>query len=824
MQKNLVIVESPAKCKTIEKFLEKNFKVLASYGHIRDLPSKNGSVNPDDDFAMIYEVNNKSKKYIDNIVKEIKNRDTLWLATDPDREGEAIAWHVVDYLKSQKSIKNDFTVKRIVFSEITKNAIHNAINNPRELDQNLIEAQQARRALDYLVGFNLSPVLWRKLPGSRSAGRVQSVAVRLIASRDEEIESFKTQEYWTIHIDFLKEQTGENFRSNLTHINNIKLDKFYLNNAAEAKAVILELKQNNFAITNIDKKNISRKAAPPFITSTLQQEAARKLGFSAKRTMKVAQELYEGVKLDSGQLGLITYMRTDGVNLSQEAITMIRNYIKAAYDQNYLPQKEIKYKSKTLNAQEAHEAIRPTDINKIPAEIKQFLTDDQFKLYDLIWKRTLACQMKESISEATTVDIESLDKKFRLRTTGSVLVFDGFKRVYTESKDDDINNDESSLPKLTIQDKIKAEKFDDIQHFTEPPPRYTEASLVKKLEELGIGRPSTYANILSVIQDRDYVRLEKKRFICEDRGRIVTAFLEEYFSKYVEYDFTASLENDLDEISSGKINRIEMLKKFWSGFKQNIDLAASKSNSEIIEHINVKLAEHFFPKDENGNVVRSCPECSSGQLSIKTGKFGAFIGCSNYPECKYTKQFSKNENDTEVEISDNNQSLGIDAQSGENVSLRKGPYGFYVQLGEGKQPKRVAIPKSIDLNDINLAIALKLLSLPKELGQHSTKGGPIKLGIGKFGPFIYFAGNYHSINNQNNFLDITLKEAEEIISKSAKKEGKLLGVHPQNKQEIHLLYGRYGPYLKFNNKNYKIPKNENPEQIDLDKALSIISK
>ena len=824
MTKNILIVESPAKAKTINKYLGSDYEVLASYGHIRDLPSKNGSVDPSDNFKMIYELNPYSQKHLDKIISAAKGAEKILLATDPDREGEAIAWHIVEVLKQKKAISKTSSVERVVFTEITKKAVTDAIKNSRHIDQNLVNAQQARRALDYLVGFGLSPILWRKLPGSRSAGRVQSVALKLVAQRDEEIEKFISREFWSINIDFLNIQ-NQPFSAYLIKIDNNKLEKFDINDEKYANELIEDLKKNKFKITEIEKKQINRKPSAPFITSTLQQEASRKLNFAIKKTMKVAQELYEGIKINNETVGLITYMRTDGTQISLDAIDKTRELILNKYGKEYLPSAANLYQSKVKNAQEAHEAIRPTDVKRLPKELSEFLTQEQYALYDLIWKRLVSSQMEMAKSELTTADITSDDNKFTLRATGTVPIFDGFRKVYTEDKDDNKDEAENQLPPLKKEDPVKAQKFIPTQHFTEAPPRYSEASLVKKMEELGIGRPSTYATIISVIQERQYVRLDKKRFYCEDRGRVVNSFVNHYFSKYVEYDFTADLENKLDIVSSGELDYIVLLNDFWKHFDENIEKTKITSNPEVIDVINENLAHHFFPQDQEGKDSRACPECKTGKLSIKPGKFGIFIACSNYPDCKYTRQISDNKDGQEENTNQENVVLGTDPESSDEVILKKGPYGFYVQLGIGKNPKRTSIPQGIKLEEVDLAQALALLSLPRNLG-NDENGNMISAGIGRYGPFILVNGKYHSLHSDN-VLTIAHERALEIINTKANPtaaKGKLIGSHKGLDDEIYILSGRYGPYLKCGKKNIPIPKKINIEIIDEKMAIEIIDK
>jgi DNA topoisomerase I len=826
MTKHLVIVESPAKAKTINKFLGSDYQVLASYGHIRDLLPKNGSVKTDEDYDMIYELNSYSKKHIDNLIKAAKTVDSIMLAPDPDREGEAIAWHIFEVLKEKKAIKKDTKVQRIVFSEITKKAITEAISNPREINLNLVQSQQARRALDYLVGFNLSPILWRKLPGSKSAGRVQSVALRLIADRDDEIEKFISREYWSIKGLFLNVH-NENINSFLHSVNGKKLEKFDVIKQDQADNLVEQIKKNNFQISNIEKKPFARRPQPPFITSTLQQEAARKLGFYSKKTMKIAQELYEGIKIDQEQVGLITYMRTDGVQLSTEAVNQSRDLIEKKYGKDYLPEKPVFYKSKSLNAQEAHEAIRPTILSYEPDSIRSYLTDDQFKLYSLIWKRTVACQMTAAKFETTSVDITSQNQEFNFRANGTVMLFDGYKKLYIEGSDDTDQEEEGLLPRLNIGDSLDLSEVTANQHFTEPPARYSEASFVKKLEELGIGRPSTYATIISVIQDRNYVRMEKKRFICEDRGRVVTSFLIKYFNKYVQYDYTAGLENELDEVSSGKLVRNKLLDDFWLEFKNNVDDVATKSNQEVIEYINEDLSDHFFPK-KDGDTEKKCPSCIKGDLSIKAGKYGVFIACSDYPECKYTRQVDNENNSTDGEQADQNltpegKTLGKYQDTDKDMYLKKGPYGFYVEMSVDDKPKRASIPKHIDVASLDNIMAAKILSLPRVVGNHPETQEEIKVGFGKYGPFVLYKAKYYPLT-KGDVLDVELAQCLDIISqKQQKSEAIELGNHPDTKEAIQILSGRYGPYLKYNKKNIPIPKTIAVDNLSLDQAIEIIN-
>lgn len=764
MVSNLVIVESPAKAKTINKYLGKDYSVLASFGHIRDLPSKNGSVRPDEDFAMDYEINDKAKKHVQDIVKACSGVNNIFLASDPDREGEAIAWHVVEALKIKKVLKKDINVKRVVFNEITKKAVNDAFKHPRDIDMNLVNAQQARRALDYLVGFTLSPILWRKLPGSRSAGRVQSVALRLICERDYEIEKFVSREYWSIVGDFLNTK-NQDFSAKLVGYKQKKLDKFDLANETQVKEIESDLLTKKYQVVSVEKKRMQRNPAAPFITSTLQQEASRKLGFGASRTMQIAQKLYEGIEINGETIGLITYMRTDGVSLSEDAVVDTRNYIAKNYGDKYIPSSPRIYKSKVKNAQEAHEAIRPTNINLSPDMVESSLTPEQFKLYDLIWKRMIACQMQSAEFDQTSVNIEALDKMAEFRASGSIMVFDGYNKVYSEGKDDVEDEDEEKklLPIIENNELVNLDKISSNQHFTEPPPRYTEASLVKKMEELGIGRPSTYASIISVLQEREYVRLEKKRFFSEDRGKVVTAFLLKYFQQYVEYDFTADLEHELDVVSSGEMDWKSLLHKFWNDFIVHINSAQEQKNLDInntlVDYLVTNLALKDYPKQ--------CNQCNKGVMQLRIGKFGLYYSCSEYPECKHTIPFSSSQT-TEAIVEDNNKLLGkINEQ---DVYLKKGPYGFYFQMGEGKNCKRSALPKFIEPGDANIEIATKLFSLPIIVGKHPEDQLDVIINLGRFGPYVGHNGSFYSIPKAMDFFSIDLDTALEIMSKPKKEK------------------------------------------------------
>lgn len=811
----LVIVESPAKAKTINKYLGDDYKVLASFGHIRDLPSKDGSVNPDEDFAMTWELSPGGKKRVQDIVKAVKDCDTIILASDPDREGEAIAWHVLEELNARKVIKGK-KIERVVFHEITKHAVTEAIQNPRQIDDNLVSAYMARRALDYLVGFTLSPVLWRKLPGSKSAGRVQSVALRLVCERETEIEKFKPEEYWTIDVDVLTSKQAL-ITTHLMQLDGKKLEKFDLKQQGSAEEAKAKIEAQEFAVSNVERKKANRYPAPPFTTSTLQQEAARKLRFSAKRTMQIAQKLYEE--------GLITYMRTDAVNLSQEAIAACREAILKYFGEDYLPKQAKEYKTKSKNAQEAHEAIRPSNVMNTPKKLETKLDAEAHKLYELIWKRTIACQMNPAVMDKVAIDFLSQDKLILLRANGQVIAFDGFLKLYQESKDDSDEDDENRiLPNVETGEAVTKGEIRTDQHFTTPPPRFTEASLVKKLEELGIGRPSTYATIISVLQERKYVRVEKLRFIPEDRGRIVTVFLENFFKKYVEYDFTAQLEEFLDDISAGQMEWKKLLTGFWNKFIKNVDAVKPLQITEVIDRIDEALSYHLFPPREDGSDPRTCPECGKGKLSVKFGKFGAFIGCSNYPECKYTKPLTdvkeEEQSDTPKAPAPEDKVLG--EMNGLKVYLKKGPYGFYVQLGEDatattEKPKRCSLPKNIAPEETTFEQASRLLSLPFDLGEGIT------VNTGKFGPYIKQGGKSKSLTGADTIFNITLERAKTILAGATERPvGTVLGQHPKDKTDVTLNNGRYGPYIKWGKNNYAIPKEYKGKEISLDDALKII--
>ncbi len=817
---HVVIVESPAKAKTINKYLGKDYQVFASFGHVRDLPSKDGSVRPDEDFAMTYEVDADAKKNLSAIAKAVKEADSLYLASDPDREGEAISWHVLEALKQSKAIHKGLSVHRVTFDEITKKAVTAAFENPRDIDMALVNAQQARRALDYLVGFTLSPVLWRKLPGSKSAGRVQSVALRLICERDEEIEKFISREYWDIKAEMLTHMNVP-FNARLTYYNGEKLEKFSVVNEAEANTIVSALKTKEYKVASVEAKEVRRHPAPPFTTSTLQQEAARKLGFGAKRTMQVAQKLYED--------GSITYMRTDGVTVSQDALNATRDYIKTL-GSDYLPTAARAYKTKSKNAQEAHEAIRPTDVTRT-AE-KSGLSGDQRDLYELIWKRMVASQMESAVFDQTTVDINATDSQAVFRATGSVIKFEGFLKLYREGRDDEEDENDTRLPTLSQNEMLTAKEITPEQHFTEPPPRYSEASLVKKLEELGIGRPSTYAAIISVLQDRGYVKLDKKRFIAESLGRLVNAFLVSFFERYVEYGFTADLEGKLDDISAGDRDWKEVLREFWKDFITKIEESRELKISDVLAALDQLLAAYAFGASKDGKDPRKCPACASGTLGIKIGRYGPYIACDAYPECNYKAQFGESGTPNEGDESGGMalpKVLGKNG-NGEDISLRKGPYGFYVQIGEEKKPKRASLLKTMKPDEVTLEIALNLLALPRELGAHPDTGKPIIVNNGRFGPYLLHDGKFTTLPASEDMLTIGINRAVEVIATAPKKGERVgakplrvLGKHPDDDADVALYKGQYGPYVKHGKINATLPKDASIDSFTLEEALPLLA-
>ena len=821
----IVVVESPGKAKPINKYLGSDYKVLASYGHVRDLPAKDGSVRPDDDFDMSWEVDAKASKRLSDIATATKGCDTLILATDPDREGEAISWHVLEVLKKKKVLAG-VTVQRVTFNAITKTAVTEAMKAPRDIDMELVDAYLARRALDYLVGFTLSPVLWRKLPGSRSAGRVQSVALRLVVDRELEIEKFRTQEYWTVEADV--SAGGDPFLARLTKHEGKKLGKFDLANETSAFAERDAVKAATLTIAAVEKRPAKRSPPPPFTTSTLQQEASRKLGFNAQRTMQAAQKLYEGIEIDGETVGLITYMRTDGVQVAPEALDDARGVIGGLYGREYVPEKPRFYSTKAKNAQEAHEAIRPTSLARNPGRLR--LDPDLGRLYELIWKRMIASQMESAQIERTTIDLESSDGKTALRASGDVTLFDGYLRVYEEGRDDADDEEIAKLPPVTqgAQAKVHASRAD--QHFTEPPPRYSEASLVKKMEELGIGRPSTYASILTVLRDREYVRMEKNRFIPEDKGRLVTVFLEEFFRRYVEYDFTASLEEKLDEVSDGKLDWKALLREFWDNFRPKTEEVLNVSTREVLDSLDGALAPFLYPPKDDGSDPRACPVCGTGRVSLKTSRSNPFMGCSNYPECRYTRPFGP---PREGEAASDDRVLGIDPETGLTVFLKTGRFGPYVQLGEGEKPKRSSLPKGWSAPDMDLEKALRLLRLPRVVGTHPEDGQEILAGFGRFGPFVLHAGTYANLPTGDEVFEVGLNRAVTLLAekraggrggRGAAEALKELGTHPADGAPVKVLSGRYGPYIKHGATNANVPRGTDPQAVTLEQAVALLAE
>ncbi len=830
---DLVLVELPAKAKTINKYLGRGYEVMASFGHVRDLPAKSGSVDPDANFRMLWEVDPKAQKRLNDIARAVKGADKLILATDPDREGEAISWHVLQVLKDKKAL-NGQPIERVVFNAITKQAVTDAMKHPRAIDQALVDAYLARRALDYLVGFTLSPVLWRKLPGARSAGRVQSVALRLVCGRELEIEKFVRQEYWSL-VATLTTPREEAFEARLVGADGKKLQRLDIGSGADAEAFKRALETATFTVTSVEAKPVRRHPQPPFTTSTLQQEASRKLGFAPAHTMRVAQRLYEGVDIGGEAVGLITYMRTDGVQIASEAVSAVRRVIETDYGANYVPPSPRRYETKAKNAQEAHEAIRPTDLTRRPSETKRFLDADQAKLYELIWLRTVASQMESAELERTTADITAkvASRILDLRATGTVIKFDGFLVLYQEGRDEDSDDEESRrLPQMSAGEPLTKRSIAANQHFTEPPPRYSEASLVKRLEELGIGRPSTYASILQVLKDRKYVRLDKRRLYPEDRGRIVVAFLESFFAKYVEYDFTAGLEDQLDLISNNEVAWRDVLRDFWRDFIGAIDETKDLRISEVIDALDALLAPHLFPPRADGGDPRQCPTCGDGRLSLKLSKFGAFIGCSNYPECRYTRPLSVSA-DGSAEIG--TKKLGEDPDTGLEVTVRGGRFGPYVQLGEavdGQKPKRAGLPKGASPEDIDLDRALALLALPRDIGRHPEDGEPIRAGIGRFGPYVQHGKTYANLESAEEVFTIGLNRAVTLIAEKRAKgprggrfgadPGRSLGNHPTKGGPIMAKKGRYGPYVSHDGVNATLPAEKTPETITLEEAVTLL--
>ena len=831
----VVVVESPSKAKTINKYLGKDFTVLASFGHVRDLPAKDGSVKPDEDFAMAWEVDSKSAKRLSDISAALKNSDRLVLATDPDREGEAISWHVFEVLKKKGALKGK-TVERVAFNAITKSSILEAMAHPREIDAALVDAYLARRALDYLVGFTLSPVLWRKLPGSRSAGRVQSVALRIICDRELEIEAFKSQEYWTIDATFSTAK-GVEFSAGLTSVDGKRLEKLGIGNEVSAQNIAAALKGQAFTVESLESKPAKRHPFPPFRTSTLQQEASRKLGFSSARTMQIAQRLYEGVDLEGETVGLITYMRTDGVDMAPEAIAAARNAILKNFGEPYVPSAPRKYTSKAKNAQEAHEAIRPTELMRHPDQVRSVLEAEQLALYELIWKRTIASQMESAELERTAADIGtrgSDGQHYSFRATGSVVKFDGFLRAYNEDLDDEEDEDAKRLPAMVRGDATGVKAIAPIQHFTEPPPRYSESSLIKKLEELGIGRPSTYVSILKTLTDRGYMRIEKKRLIPDDKGRVVTAFLESFFKRYVEYDFTANLEGQLDQISNGDLPYKEVLRQFWKDFTAALAEVKDLRITQVIDALNDLLAPHIFPAKADGSDPRACPSCADGKQSLKLGRFGSFIGCTNYPTCNYTRQLSMN-GDAADAVPADGIILGQDPETGLNITRRMGRFGPYLQLGEAiedEKPTRASIPRGTNAADVTLEQALQLLSLPREVGLHPETQTPISANFGRFGPFIVHDGVYVNLKDREEVFTIGLNRAVDLLAEKRAKGPsnrarpgalKVLGDHPDG-GKIELFSGKYGAYAKYGKINATLPKDKTVETLTLQEGIALVNE
>ena len=830
---NVVVVESPAKAKTINKYLGSDYTVLASFGHVRDLPAKDGSVRPDEDFEMSWEVDSQSSKRLADIVKALKDSDSLILATDPDREGEAISWHVLEVLNKKKAIGSK-PVKRVVFNAITKKAVLDAMADPRDIDMPLVDAYLARRALDYLFGFNLSPVLWRKLPGARSAGRVQSVALRLVSDRENEIERFVREEYWSI-AGKLQTPRSDDFTARLTALDGKRLGKLDIKNEEQATAIRTMLEGAEFKAATVEAKPTKRNPGPPFTTSTLQQAASGQLGFSASRTMQVAQRLYEGIDIGGETTGLITYMRTDGVQMAPEAIQAARSAIGKTFSDKYVPEKPRYYSTKAKNAQEAHEAIRPTDFSRHPKEMRRYLDDDQARLYELIWKRAIASQMQSADIERTTVDIEATNgsRAAMLRATGSVTRFDGFLAAYMDHREEeDEDEDSARLPEIIAGEKLVRQTIDATQHSTEPPPRYSEASLIKKMEELGIGRPSTYAATLATLRDREYITIEKRKLIPEAKGRLVTAFLENFFKRYVEYDFTADLEEKLDLISDGKLLWKDVLREFWTDFSGTIDGTKELRVTNVLDALNEALAPMAFPDRGDGSDPRSCPTCGVGQLSLKLGKYGAFVGCSNYPECKFTRQFSGEEGADGANGSNEPKVLGQDPETQEDITARTGRFGPYLQRGEGKEAKRASLPKGWTLDTVDFEKALALLALPRDVGLHPETARMISAGIGRYGPYVMHDGTYANVENVDEVFTIGINRAVSVLADKASKGGgrtrstpaalATLGDHPDG-GSITVRDGRYGPYVNWGKINATLPKGKDPATVTLEEALQLIT-
>jgi len=814
----VVVVESPAKAKTINKYLGSDYTVLASYGHVRDLPAKDGSVDPENGFDMTWEIGADSRKHVKAIADALKDDNALILATDPDREGEAISWHLEEALRKRKAINKNTPVSRVVFNAITKSAVTEAMKNPREVDAPLVHAYLARRALDYLVGFNLSPVLWRKLPGARSAGRVQSVCLRLIVEREMEIEAFRAKEYWSVKA-LVSTPRGQEFEARLVSLAGKKLDKHDLQNSTQAELAVQAVNSRDLSVTSVEAKPASRNPSAPFMTSTLQQEASRKFGMGARQTMNAAQRLYEA--------GHITYMRTDGIDMAPEAVMAARDTIKSRYGDEYVPQSPRMYKNKAKNAQEAHECIRPTNMNKDAAALK--LTDaDQRKLYDLIWKRTIACQMEAARMERTTVEIGSADGQVGLRATGQVVLFDGFLKVYEEGRDDSVlDDDDKRLPHVAQSDKLAKRNVTPEQHFTQPPPRYTEATLVKRMEELGIGRPSTYASVITTIQDREYVRKESNRLFPEDKGRIVTIFLLNFFRRYVEYDFTADLEDQLDHVSAGDADYKEVLGTFWRDFSAAISETSELRITEVLDVLDDALAPQLYPPREDGSDPRVCPKCGQGQLHLKSSRTGGFVGCGNYPECNFTRPIS---GDTEQSA---DRILGED-ENGVEISLKSGRFGPYVERPNesAAKPDRASLPKGWDAAEMDLEKAIMLLNLPRQIGPHPEDGEIVEAGIGRYGPFVKHGRVYANLKDVDDVFTIGMNRAvEELAKKNSRGASrtaaapiKELGEHPEGGGAVNVMDGRYGPYIKFGKVNATLPKGTEPADVTMEQAVQLIAE
>jgi len=822
----VVVVESPAKAKTINKYLGSDYTVLASYGHVRDLPPKDGSVDTDNDFDMTWEVGYDSRKHVKAIADALKDDNNLILATDPDREGEAISWHLEEVLRKRRAVKKDTPVSRVVFNAITKSAVTEAMKNPREVDQDLVDAYLARRALDYLVGFKLSPVLWRKLPGARSAGRVQSVCLRLIVEREQEIEAFNAREYWSVKA-LLATPRGQEFEARLTHLSGKKLERYDLENSTAAEMAVQAVSSRDLVVQQVEAKPANRNPSPPFMTSTLQQEASRKFGFGARQTMSTAQRLYEA--------GYITYMRTDGIDMAPEAVTAARDAIKDRYGAEFVPSSPRIYKNKAKNAQEAHECIRPTDMTMDASGLAR-LEPDQRKLYDLIWKRTLASQMESARLERTSVDVGSADGEVVLRATGQVVLFEGFLKVYEEGRDDQVvDDDDKRLPQIAQGDATPKQSVTPEQHHTQPPPRYTEATLVKRMEELGIGRPSTYASVITTIQDREYVRKDKNRLFPEDKGRIVTIFLMNFFRKYVGYEFTANLEDELDNVSAGDMDYKDVLKRFWRDFSVAIGETTELRISEVLDKLDAALAPQLYPPREDGSDPRICPKCGKGQLHLKTSRTGGFVGCGNYPECSYTRPIAGEGADGDERV------LGED--NGDEISLKSGRFGPYVQRGEptpeNKKPPRASLPKGWDKDDMDLEKALTLLSLPREIGDH-PEGGMITTNFGRFGPYVMHKlpddakPTYANLKDPNDVFELGMNRAVELLAEKRANPGRgrsaaakalhELGDHPDDGGPVNVMEGRYGPYVKWEKVNATIPKDVKPEEVTMEMAVGWIAE